>query len=122
MNKHLQLKLKDHEKVILKRYIENELHQPDFLSVEGHQQIYDEVLLFVYFAGHGCADTNQIFVVNESNLDKVFWNAEEKLTKLAERCGNALKQIVVFDVCREPISKTKKSIKNARDKREESEQ
>ena len=57
-------------------------------------------------------------MVNESNLDKVFWNAEEKLIKLTQRCGNALKLIVVFDVCREPISTTKKTIQDARDKRE----
>ena len=34
---------------------------------------------------------SQIFVLNESNMDKVFWDAEAKLMNLAERCGNALK-------------------------------
>ena len=61
----MQLNLLEHEKVKLKRYIENELHCENFLSVEDNQRIQDEVLLFVYFAGHGCADVSQIFVLNE---------------------------------------------------------
>ena len=46
-------------------------------------QIKDEVLVFAYFAGHGCGDTKRQFVLNETSLDKVFWPAEENLMNFA---------------------------------------
>ena len=97
----------EHEKAILKRYIENELMQTDFLNIKDYKQIRGEVLLFAYFAGHGCADTSQYFVLNEKELNKIFWSVEEKLIKLAMLCGSALKVLVVYDICREPISVTR---------------
>ena len=102
-----QLKLKEHEKAVLKRYIENELKQPDFLNCKDYQQIKEEALLVAYFAGHGSADTKQYFVLNEDTMDKVFWDAEAKLIRLAKMCGNALKILVIYDTCREPIALTK---------------
>ena len=100
----------DHEKAVLIRYLENELRKPDFLECKDYQQITSEVLLFAYFAGHGCADTNQYFVLNEDNMDKVFWPAERKLMKLAQKCGVPLKIIVVYDICREPIAVTTENV------------
>ena len=102
--------LEDHEKEILRKYIENELKQPDFLNCKDYQQIKDEVLLVAYFAGHGSADTKQYFVLNENNIDKAFWDAESKLMNLAERCGNALKVLVVYDICRQHIQITREHI------------
>ena len=49
-----QLVLRNYERVMLKRYIENELKQEGFITMKEYQQIKDEVLLFSYFAGHGC--------------------------------------------------------------------
>ena len=51
------------------------------------EQIKDEILLFVYFAGHGCGDTKRMFVLNEADIDKVFWPAEDRLIKFAKQCG-----------------------------------
>ena len=78
-----QLYLEEHEKVVLKRYIENELQQEDFLTCEGYVQIKEEAFVFVYVAGHGCADTSQYFVLNEHDIDKAFWKIEDKLMRLA---------------------------------------
>jgi hypothetical protein len=48
--------LQPHEKILLARYIENELKQQHFLTIPEYQQIQDEVFLFVYFTGHCCSD------------------------------------------------------------------
>ena len=107
----LQIILKEHEKIILKRYIENELNQEDFLKQTDYQQIKDEIFLFVYFAGHGCADMKQYYVLNEDTEDKCFWKAEANLKQLAEMAGRSLKLFVVFDTCREHIDRPKEIIR-----------
>ena len=56
----------------------------NFLTkIDPSEQIRDEVLLFSYFAGHGCGDTKRLFVLNEADIDKVFWPAEDRLIKFA---------------------------------------
>ena len=78
------LALRPVEKIILGRYIQNELYVKDFLTkIDPAEQIKDEVLVFAYFAGHGCGDTKRQFVLNETEIDKVFWPAEDKLMKFA---------------------------------------
>ena len=49
--------------------------------------------------------------MNEHSMDKVFWDAEAKLIKLAKMCGNALKILVIYDICREPIAITKENVR-----------
>ena len=71
-----QLILREHEKVLLKRYIQNEKFKPDFLDEKDYKQIRDEVMLFAYFAGHGCSDPKQVFVLNEDSVDEAFWTVE----------------------------------------------
>ena len=62
------------------RFIQNEKHVDDFLNkVPKSEQIKDEILLFVYFAGHGCGTTKRIFVLNELRMNRIFWDAEFKL-------------------------------------------
>ena len=73
----------EHDKVILQRFIVNELRQPNFLNCEGYEQLIDETFLFCNVAGHGCADTHQKFVLNEMDKGKAFWDIELKLIKLA---------------------------------------
>ena len=68
---------------MLQRYIENEFKQEGFITDKEYEQIKDEVFLFAYFAGHGCADIRQYFVLNENSVDKCFWEAEFKLKRLA---------------------------------------
>ena len=101
----------EHDKVILKRFIENELKQPDFLNCAGYEQLTEETFLFCYVAGHGCADTHQKFILNEIDSKYAIWNIEEELIKLAKLCGQPLKIFVIFDVCREPISATLESMR-----------
>ena len=61
------------------------------------------MLLIAYFAGHGCADTMQYYVLNEDHVKKCFWKAEMHLQRLAKMAGPNFKEFVVFDTCREPI-------------------
>ena len=61
------------------------------------------MLLIAYFAGHGCADTMQYYVLNEDHVDKCFWKAEMHLQRLAKMAGPNFKEFVVFDTCREPL-------------------
>ena len=63
---------------MLQRYIANEINEPDFLLNKEYTQIKEEILLLVYLAGHGCADTKRYLVLNEDTLEKVFWPAEQK--------------------------------------------
>ena len=49
-------------------------------------------------------------MLNEDDIDKVFWDVEAQLIKLAKRCGNALKVLVVYDICREPIAITRENV------------
>ena len=100
----------EHDKVFIRRFIENELRQTDFLSCKDYKHISYETLLFVYVAGHGCADTHQILVLNESDRKKAFWPIEKELLKLAKMCGSCLKMLVVYDVCREPKFTTEQSM------------
>ena len=52
------------EKIWLARYIQNELYVKDFLTkLDPAEQIRDEILVFAYFAGHGCGDTKRLFVL-----------------------------------------------------------
>ena len=56
-------------------------------------------------------------MLNEDDIGKVFWDVEAKLIKLAKLCGNALKVLVVYDICREPIAITKENVKKFHDKK-----
>ena len=105
----------EHDKVFLRRFIENELRQTDFLSCKDYKHISYETLFFVYVAGHGCADTHQILVLNEDDHAKAFWSIEKQLLNLAKMCGSSLKILVVYDVCREPKSTTEQSMIKGRE-------
>lgn len=92
------------------------MYVKDFLTkLDPAEQIRDEILVFAYFAGHGCGDTKRLFVLNEADMDKVFWPAEDKLIKFARQCGAGLKVLVVFDTCWEPISTTRAQIQKYHD-------
>ena len=76
----INLILREEEKIIIGRYIQNELHVKDFLTkIPKSEQLKEEILLFVYFAGHGCGTTKRIFVLNELRMNRIFWDAEFKL-------------------------------------------
>ena len=98
---HIQIKLRDHEKIILQRYIEAEKKEPDFIKKGKQAEFMREVFLFIYLAGHGCADSKQYFLLNEKDVTKIFWKAEAENRTLLNRCGKACKLFVVYDCCRE---------------------
>ena len=100
---------------MFQRYIENELQQENFLNFKDYVQLKEEILLYVHFGGHGCIETEQIFVLNEEDMEKkAFWKAEKKLIDLAKKCGNGLKIFVVFDTCREDKKRTEASMLKSR--------
>ena len=67
----------------LARYIKVEEKFPDFLTKNDPAEIpKEEILVFAYTAGHGCADSKQYFVLNENDIDKIFWPIQEKLRQI----------------------------------------
>lgn len=85
----------------MKRYKEAESKEPNFIENGNSNKHVREVFFFVYYAGHGCADVKQYFVLNEKEVNKIFWPAEQKIRLIGKKCGSACKIFVVFDCCRE---------------------
>ena len=82
----------------------------DFLSKDDFEPPTEEIIILAYFAGHGCSDHRQFFLLNESESKKIFWPAETKLRKIGEVCGSQVKVIAVYDICREPYEPLKAKI------------
>ena len=59
-----------------------------------------EVFLFIYYAGHGCEDGKQWFILNEQTPEKCFWPAEGRIRTIGRLCGGPCKLFVVYDCCR----------------------
>ena len=76
----------------------------------------EEILVFAYTAGHGCADHKQYYLLNEKDVNKIFWPFEDKLRKLGELGGSNVKVVAVYDICREPFEPLKKRISESLDK------
>ena len=55
----------------------------------------------MYYAGHGCADVKQYFVLNGDTVNKIFWPVEYFLRLLGKKSRGAAKIFVVYDCCRE---------------------
>ena len=102
----------DVERTLLRRYKAAEKEIPNFIEKGLSSKFADEVLLFVYYAGHGCMENKQYFVLNEEELDKRFWSAEEKLRLIGIRSGSAVKIIVVNDCCREDYRQLRESMES----------
>ena len=60
-----------------------------------------ESFLYQYYAAHGCADNRQYVMMNEKDIEKMFWPAETETKMLLDRCGSSCKAFNVFDCCRE---------------------
>ena len=82
------------------------------------KEFANEVLLFVYYAGHGCMSNKQFFVLNEEKLEKRFWPAEEKLRLIGVKSGCKVKIIVVNDCCREDYLELRKSMETQQEREE----
>ena len=64
INLYFQYKIQDDiEKILLQRYKEAEREEPGFVKKEGI-----DVFVIWYYAGHGCMDKEQYFVLNEQNI------------------------------------------------------
>ena len=64
------------EQLILMRYIEAETVEKDFIGRGLSNKFTREIFLHFYFACHGCADQTQKILLNERDIDKIFWEAE----------------------------------------------
>ena len=108
--KNLILPLNEHEQLLLQRYIDAERREPDFIRRGLSLNFLFEVFLYIYYAGHGCSDNRQYIVLNEREINKIFWPAEAKIKKMLERAGSNCKSMVVFDCCREDLTELKKKV------------
>ena len=64
----------------------------------------DNMFLYVYFAGHGCSDKEQYFVLNEAEPKDALYKAEANMRMLAERGHGLCYLFAVYDICREDSS------------------
>ena len=99
--KRIVIPLNEHEQLLLQRYIDAEKQEPDFIARGLNGNFLYEVFLYFYYAGHGCSDNRQMIVLNEKEIDKIFWPAESKIKLILSRSGSNCKSMVVFDCCRE---------------------
>ena len=91
----------EHEQILLLRYIYAEKKEPDFIA-HGHiDKFLLEIFFYFYYAGHGCSDERQWIVLNEREVSKIFWPAEERIKLILGQCGSNSKSLAVFDCCRE---------------------
>ena len=109
-SKQITIPLDEHEQILLQRYIDAEKRQPDFISKGLSKNFLHEVFLYIYYAGHGCADSSQYIILNETNIDKIFWPAEDKIKLILRRSGSNLKSLVVFDCCREDYTEARNRV------------
>ena len=63
-----------------------------------------------YFACHGCSDHRQKVLLNEKDIDKMFWEAEANIKQLLEMTGSNVKALCIYDCCREPFESLKEKI------------
>ena len=64
-----------------------------------------ETFIFVYYAGHGCDDSKQWFILNEQDVKSCFWPAESKIRTIGKSCLGPCKIFAVYDCCRSLKSK-----------------
>ena len=76
-----------------------------------------EVFLFIYYAGHGCSDKKQHYVLNEDKVENIFWSSEENFRLIGTRCGGSVKILVVNDCCREDYNNLKERMLESNQKK-----
>ena len=64
----------------------------------------DKMFLYFYFAGHGCSDMMQKFILNEEDPELALFNAEETLRMMAKLGRGLCYLFAVYDICRENSS------------------
>ena len=81
----------------LQRKEEAKKNNQEYIIPLSHRR---EALLFIYYAGHGCGDIKQWFILNEQTPDKCFWPAESRIRAIGRLCKGPCKLFVVYDCCR----------------------
>ena len=61
-------------------------------------------------------ENQQYVVLNEDDIEKIFWPAEEKLRLLGRQCGPSLKIFAVNDCCREDYLNLRKNLETEQEK------
>ena len=112
----IKIPFDEHEQSLLKRYIDAEKQEPDFIEKGLSNKFLNEVFFYFYYAGHGCQDLKQYIVLNETTVDKIFWPAEENIKTLLRQAGANCKALVIFDCCREDFEDLKKRVEEALNK------
>ena len=74
--KTLKVPLKPCEQLLLLRYIEAEKTEENFISRGLSDKFTLEIFIHFYFACHGCSDSSQMVLLNEREIEKIFWKAE----------------------------------------------
>ena len=64
------------------RYIEAERVEPDFITKGLSTQFMKEIFLYFYFAGNGCSDHTSRIMLNEKNIEDIFWGVEFNIKRL----------------------------------------
>ena len=74
--KSLRVPLTKKQQIFLMRHIEAEKVEPNFIKRGLSNWFTHEIFLYCYFACHGCSDHRQKVLLNERDIDKIFWNPE----------------------------------------------
>ena len=99
--KQIKVPLDEHQQLLLQRYIDAEKQEPDFIAKGLSKNFLHEAFFYFYYAGHGCSDNRQYIVLDEREVSKIFWPAEQRLKMVLGRIGSNCKLLAVFDCCRE---------------------
>ena len=75
--KTLNVPLTHEDRLRLMYYIEEEKIDPEFFK--GKEQIMIETFLYFFYSGHACSDNKSKIVLNEKELDKTLWPAEDRI-------------------------------------------
>ena len=93
---------------------------PNFLTEVDQNEIpQEDIFVFVYAAGHGSASQEQYYLLNEDNVDKIFFPLEEKLRKYGQLGESNVKVVAVYDTSRGPYGPLRFKIELALEKAEE---
>ena len=64
--------------------------------------------VFVYCAGHGCADTQQYYMINSSKLTEALFPIEARLRILSKAGKGSCYVFGIYDICRTKADELKK--------------
>ena len=78
-----------------------------------------KIFLYCYFAGHGCSDLFQYYILNEADPKLALYPAEQNMRMLAEVGHGLCYLLAVYDICREDAGPFKQIISKYKAEAEE---